>query len=152
MNLYTQSASDLMVGTALIESNLGAEVVQHGGGPALGPFQMEPNTLDSLWENFIKYRPNLLASVKEASGVQDLKIDSLPDDDLLTENWYFAAAMCRVKYLDSPGIIPTFESCLNDPNRYAINLAGYYKDNYNTAKGACTLERAINCFRQIVGE
>ena len=52
LNLDQPGASFLLLGTALVESNL-ERVRQVGGGPALGVFQMEPATHASLWGDWL---------------------------------------------------------------------------------------------------
>lgn len=42
--LASAGAAALLLGTALIESECGAAIVQYGSGPALGVWQMEPPT------------------------------------------------------------------------------------------------------------
>jgi len=59
----TRAPIELLLGTAIQESHLAARV-QYGGGPALGLFQMEPNTHNDVWNNFLKYRPNLASAVQ----------------------------------------------------------------------------------------
>lgn len=145
MELYSLGAAHLLLGTCGIESNYGQETVQTGGGPALGIYQMEPNTLASLWNNFVRYRPPLLQKIRTASDLQDLTI-TVPDAKLLVINIQFATAMCRVKYLDCPGDIPQ-----PGPD-YATRLAAYYKQYYNTLAGACTIERATQVFADMLAE
>lgn len=50
--LYFLEASDLLLGTALVESNL-EHLKQIGGGPALGFFQMEPETFDDIFYRYL---------------------------------------------------------------------------------------------------
>src|SRR5260221_162978 len=58
-----QAPVELLLGTALQESGLTYRV-QLGGGPARGLFQMEPNTHDDIWDNFLKYRVPLATAVR----------------------------------------------------------------------------------------
>jgi len=102
------------------------DVKQSGGGPALGPWQMEPSTHDSLWANFLQYRPTLRSAlVAILNGEQ-------PTANAMMTNLVYAAAMMLVKYLDSPGAIP---DDLEDQ-------AAYYVKYYN-AGGKATIDEYL---------
>ena len=89
-------AEQLLLGTAIIESNL-EHVRQLGGGPALSVFQIEPATLKDMHNRFLQTRPKLF-----------LAVDGLlwpPDKDPMDQlqlNMRFACAIARVKYWSSP--------------------------------------------------
>ena len=63
IGLYSDTALNLVTGTGLVESGFRV-TVQIGGGPALGWFQMEPVTYHDIWENYLRYRPDLAVAVK----------------------------------------------------------------------------------------
>src|SRR2546429_446898 len=63
IGLFSPAAQQLLLGTAIQESGLIARR-QSGGGPALGLYQMEPNTANDIWENFLRYRPPLAEKIK----------------------------------------------------------------------------------------
>lgn len=86
------AATELLLGTALQESGL-VHRVQLGGGPARGLFQMEPNTHDDIWANFLKFRAPL------AEKVGRFLDGHPPNSQLLTNNDLYAAAMARIHYL-----------------------------------------------------
>ena len=85
-------ATELLLGTALQESGL-AHRVQLGGGPARGLFQMEPNTHDDIWANFLRFRAPL------AEKVGKFLDGNRPNSQFLTNNDLYAAAMTRILYL-----------------------------------------------------
>ena len=58
IGLWSRAAEELVLGTAIIESGL-TYLKQHGDGPALGLWQVEPATHDDLYTNFLNYRPEL---------------------------------------------------------------------------------------------
>ena len=60
LDLWSQAAENLLVGTALVESRL-THLRQLAGGPALGVFQMEPATHHDLWDDWLRYRPGFAA-------------------------------------------------------------------------------------------
>lgn len=127
LGLEGPASEQLLLGTALQESGL--QNIQQRGGPALGFFQMEPATHDSLHANFLAYKPLLL--VKVVSFLPKGEVPRAADLILFPK---YACAMARVKYLDCPGSIPT---PLEDQ-------AAYYKQWYNTPGGAATEQGYLN--------
>ena len=123
-----QAPTELLLGTAIQESGM-FQRVQQGGGPALGLFQMEPNTHDDIWNNFLKYRPALAAQV-------DAFLNGDPQaSSTLQNNDHYAAAMTRVHYYRMGQIVA------KDPIPTAGDIpgmAGYWKSYYNTPGGAGT--------------
>ena len=63
LGLWSVAAQELLLGTALIESNLTHR--RRLGGPARGFFQMEPETHDDIRESFLTYRAPLAGRVKD---------------------------------------------------------------------------------------
>ncbi len=59
---HNRAAEDLVLGTALQESNL-RYLRQLNDGPARGVYQMEPATHDDIWENYLAFRAELSAHV-----------------------------------------------------------------------------------------
>lgn len=131
IGLWSEAAETLLCGTAIQESGL-ERVVQEGGGPALGPFQMEPTTHDDIWTNYLTGRPLALK-------VDGLMIQCLSEHDQLIGNWFYATAMCRVAYLRAPGDLPAADDL--------PALGAYWKAHYNTAKGAGTAEEWVSNYR-----
>lgn len=126
IGLHSPAAVELLLGTALQESNL-QYLKQIGDGPAMGLFQMEPNTHDDIWENYLKYRGALAMDVAKLSHVRNAEAMAT---DLL-----YAAAMCRVHYLRVPDPLP--------PVGDVEAQAAYWKDHYNTILGAGTTEEYV---------
>lgn len=123
---WSRAAELLVIGTGLVESGYDS-VKQSGHGPALGFWQMEPATHDSIWNDYLVSRPALRA------GVLGLVVPTYPKDEQLIYNAIYAAAMCRIKYLWDKQMLPN-ESDLE-------GLAAYYKRVYNTPLGAGSAER-----------
>jgi len=122
------AATELLLGTALQESSL-VHRVQLGGGPARGLFQMEPNTHDDIWANFLKFRASLAEKVGQFLDGGD------PNSQLLTNNDSYAAAMARVLYFR----MGQFVGKTPIPERGDIpGMAAYWKKYYNTEQGAGT--------------
>jgi hypothetical protein len=120
------AATELLLGTALQESGL-VHRVQLGGGPARGLFQMEPNTHDDIWANFLKFRAPL------AEKVGRFLDGHAPNSQLLTNNDLYAAAMARIHYHRMGQIVGKTPI----PERGDIpGMAAYWKAFYNTGQGA----------------
>jgi len=114
---------------------MGTFLVQLGGGPALGIFQMEPNTHDDIWLNFLQYREALAGEIRGQYMVNGVASE-------LVWNLAYATAMCRMHYLRKPGAIPTSVE----------GMAAYWKKHYNTELGKGTEEEFIaNYNRYVVG-
>lgn len=129
---FTPDALRLVVGTAGKESSGGNFIAQTTFNSSLnvasnchtpvlpggiGPFQNEAHTHDSLMENYIKYRPDLVEKMETFLGPQNtwFAMRCLYD-------WNYATAICRLRYEDAPGSIP---STIED-------MAEYWKKYYNT--------------------
>jgi len=134
LGLYSYEAVELILGTCAQESAFGKYRKQIGGGPALGIFQMEPNTFNDIIENFLKYKPKLMAKIIEISNVLKLSASELVENDVL------AICMCRIQYYRVKETIP-------------LNLEGwaaYWKKHYNTPLGKGTEQEFINNFKKYV--
>ena len=108
----------LMLGTALQESKL-TYLRQLGGGPALGLFQMEPQTHDDIWANWLAYRARIRIKMQRAFGRCEA-------DDMITDMMY-ACCMARLHYRRVPDPLPP---------AYDIGAqASYWKEFYNTPVG-----------------
>ncbi len=93
------AAEELLLGTALVESDLKARL-QDNGGPALGLFQMEPTTHDDMWKNYLVREPSL------SQAIRMFCYGAKPDSTLLENNDEYACAMARAHYLRKPDPLP----------------------------------------------
>jgi len=59
INMHSNDAVHLLLVTAALESDLGFHIKQVNG-PALGIYQMEPNTHDDIWDNVLAYNSSKL--------------------------------------------------------------------------------------------
>ena len=140
LGMYSKAAEQLVMGTITQESD-GTFLKQIGGGPALGIIQMEPATHKDIWLNFLKYTDCLGGDIRELiSAEADEAFDSrgYPDELELISNLKYAVAMCRVHYWRKPQSLPD----ANDIN----GLAEYWKEHYNTFKGAGTVAQFVKNF------
>ena len=129
-----QAATELLLGTALQESEL-IYRRQVGGGPALGLFQMEPNTHDDIWANFLQYHPVLAKVLEQLADSPLVEGGSVPRPSatLVENNDAYAAGMCRVHYLRAGQIVGQTPL----PEAGDIEAMGaYWKRFYNTSYGA----------------
>ena len=128
MDMLSEHAVTLLMGTAAQESRLGHYIAQIQG-PALGIFQMEPATEDDIWKNYIEYRPD----------IQRL-IDYLaPNDGLhnqLISNLSYATAMARLAYWRQNFDWP--EDLMDIPAYGRI-----WKKFYNTPQGKGTVDEFV---------
>lgn len=122
LRLDSPSARALLLGTALAESNL-TYIAQRNDGPAMGVYQMEPNTHDDIWDNFLYYHKDLGDRTKWLMASWPNK----KGQDQLMTNLNYATAMCRIHYYRVRDPLPAPED---------INgLANYWKVHYNTLGG-----------------
>jgi len=111
LGLHSPAAEQLLLATAIQESHL--KYRKQIGGPALSYFQIEPNTHDDIWNNFLKYRPQLSNKVigLMSSPVAN-KIKELENNDK------YAAAIARIHYLRVPAPIPQYNKFINNWKKY----------------------------------
>lgn len=135
LGAYSRAAENLVLGTALQESNL-QYLRQLEDGPARGFYQMEPNTHDDIWDNFLAFRAELRARVSAFLA---------PDRDRIEQlvwNLAYATAMCRVHYLRVPHPLP-------DPGDIGA-MGAYWKQYYNTVQGRGTADEFVKKFEDYV--
>lgn len=136
LDLYSDNAVNLLMGTAAQESNLGKYRKQIGGGPALGIFQMEPDTFDDIRKNFLRYRPEIATKIERIGKISRFHAADLENNDRL------AICMARVHYLRVSEKIPD----------NLVGWAKYWKKYYNTNLGKGTEDEFIRNFKKYVYE
>jgi hypothetical protein len=122
-------AQALVLGTAAVESDFGTYLRQLGGGPARGPFGMEPPTF--AW----------LAGKYRSRFCDDWTWVSL---NFAAQEWDLVAAIvfCRLRYRVDREPIPAAAD--------VDALARYWKRVYNTELGAGTVEDFTEKFHRYV--
>jgi len=131
---YSIDALNLLLGTAAQESRFGHYIRQLGSGPALGIFQMEPNTFIDICNNYLFYKDELRKSILEECRVYLL----VPE--MLEYNLKVSICFARIHYLRFPEPIPnTVEE-----------MAKLWKLRYNSPKGAGTVQEFIDNYRKYV--
>ena len=127
-NYNSKDARFLSLCTAAIESKCGYYIKQIKG-PALGIWQMEPNTHDDIWGNC-----DALRRGDTSVFVNSLRVGEpfSPHTNLVVSPMY-ACAMARLKYSMDSEPLPKHD------NFRAVY--DYYKRIYNTPAGASTYEK-----------
>ena len=123
LGLAQPAAINLVTGTALVETRC-VYLRQLGSGPALGLWQMEPETHDDCWVNYLNFPARHALHVT----IKAMLAPDLPPLTQLVTNLRYACAMTRVRYLRAPAPLPDA--------RDAAALSAYHKRYYNTVLGA----------------
>ena len=135
MDLYSANACELLMLTAAQESHLGFYIKQVGSGPAKGIFQMEPSTEKDIWDNYLRYKPELAKRVGAMLGEADW------EHLQLTGNLLYQIAMARVHYYRRPEALPSRENI--------DAMARYWKKHYNTHLGKGTVYEAVKNYNRL---
>ena len=136
IGLYSADACELLMMTAAQESHLGHYLMQVGNGPARGIFQMEPDTADDIWNNFLTWKVDLTNRVVKLMGESDF------NDLQLTGNLLYQIAMARIHYYRVAEALPTRHNLMD--------MAKYWKKYYNTRLGKGKPEEAVYNYRRLV--
>ena len=134
IDLYSPESVELLLGTCAQESSFGKYNRQLFGGPALGVFQMEPNTFNDIVNNFLKGKKKLYYAILSICGLNEYKPEYLVDNNA------FAICMARIHYLRVKEKIPT------DLGGWAY----YWKKYYNTFKGKGKIEEFVSNYNKYV--
>lgn len=138
---YSISAEQLLLGTAAQESRL-KYLHQLGKGPAVGLWQMEPNTYDDIWRNYLRHPHHELEDKVRALGLHpDPIVDFINSRDEMAGNLYYACAMSRVYYWRIKESLP--------PPDDAYKMGAYWKKYYNTEAGKGTIEQFTESWKLI---
>ena len=129
---YSRAAEELVLGTAITESRL-RYIKQIGGGPAMGIYQMEPNTFRDIKANYLSYNDDLYEMIE---SLRDRR-DSTQEEELCY-NLAYATAMCRAHYRRQPAKLPERGN--------AVAQATYWKQYYNTHYGSGSIDHATEHF------
>lgn len=135
MGLWSKSAEQLVLGTSIVESHL-TWLVQLGSGPAKGLFQVEPNTVNDLYSNYLPYRPDLLSLLNK------ITIPSMPRETQLVYNLWYSAAICRLLYFRHPEALPEAGDIAGHAN--------YWKKYYNTSAGKGNPQNYIDAWNNVL--
>lgn len=134
--MYSENAEELMVFTCAVES-LGGTYIKQLNGPALGIYQMEPETYNDIWQNYIKPNGKLTMMF-----LTNFHITFMPPEEMLIHDLRFATAMTRLFY-----------ARVKSPLPFAKDIDAiwtYYKLYYNTTLGAAEKDSAIQRYYDFI--
>lgn len=137
IGLWSESAENLLLGTAAQESQLGRYLTQVRG-PALGIYQIEPATHLDVWNSFLKYNAKLASKVEQLLSPANSK----KKDEALITNLAYSTAIARIIYFRISKSLPA----ANDVK----GLAEYWKKYYNTPLGKGKIEEFIENYEEQV--
>lgn len=133
IGLFSSEAVSLLMGTAAQESGFGRYIKQIKG-PALGIFQIEPNTFNSICNDFLAYNDDLRFLVWDVCNIREF------DAQDLDTNLELSICFARLKYYTIPASIPTDLD----------GQAAYWKKYYNTIYGAGTVDEYISNYNKFI--
>lgn len=141
LNLGGKRAINLITGTIFSESyvNNYTYLRQQNNGKAFSIIQMESNTYNDIWNNYLIKKPKYSSLIKNMVGTYNLNKNNIPNIENTIGNLFLAVAMCRMHYLRVYEQIPDFDN--------ALELAKYYKKYYNTYKGKAKVEEKLDYFK-----
>jgi len=139
MSMYSESAVNLILGTAAVESDMGHYLKQLSGGPARGIFGMEPVSYNDIVDNWLCYREPLKNHILKSIAICGY---DFPNFYEITNNYWLAAAMCRIHYYRFSEPLPSKDD--------VSGMARYWKKYYNTAKGKGTEKDFIEKYNYYV--
>lgn len=128
MEMYSPAAEKLLLMTACHESG-GFVYDRQVDGPALSYYQIEPATLNDLYENYLSFRPERQALLDQFMPEEDIRDEGLMDA-------VYATAAARLIYTRVPEALPEFAD--DD------GMGRYCKKYWNTEAGKATAEKYIN--------
>jgi hypothetical protein len=134
LQMYSTDAEELLVFTCACES-LGGTYIKQVKGPALGIYQMEPNTYTDIWQNFIKNQGNLVNMLS-----LNFNVLSMPLPERMIYDLQYATAMARLHYRRVKAPIPDHKNI--------DAVWEYYKKYYNTPLGKAEKEQSIKHYQK----
>lgn len=96
---------------------------------------MEPNTMNDIWYNYIRYREGLRVILADEFGMRG------PDREKLKNDIEYSIVMARLKYRRSPLVLPNSASNIE-------GLARVWKKVYNTDLGKGTVEKFVSKYKK----
>lgn len=130
ITMYSPEAEELLVFTCANESD-GCSFIKQVKGPALGIYQMEPETYNDIWYNYIIHKGSIVMQL-----ALNFSAHGMPDEQRLIYDLRFASAMCRLHYARVVDPLPN----ASDANA----IWDYYKLHYNTVTGLANKRDAIS--------
>jgi len=133
---FSQPAARALIMGTIAHESLSRRYIKQVGGPALGIIQMEPVTHDDIWQNYLRYKPELVNRLKLLFEINE------PNADRLIYDLRYNIVMCRMHYRRVKEKLPAADDIQG--------LAHYWKSHYNTDKGKGSTEQFIQHFNHYV--
>jgi len=131
LQMLSDDAVELLVFTCAVESG-GGTYLKQIKGPALGIYQMEPETYWDIQLHYLPNKPQLNIILYTKFGLNPYPVN---DEYRLIYDLRYATAMARIHY--SRFVEPL-------PNHKDVpGLWEYYKTYYNTSEGAAQVDQTI---------
>lgn len=137
-NIASDDAVELLLLTAAQESHLGRYLWQMSSGPALGVFQVEPNTHTDIYLNYLRFKPGVIRAVVH------FKAEQLSARDNMKGNLAYQIVIARLVYYRIPRGLPS--------GKDVLAMANYWKTFYNTYLGKGTVSEAVRNYKYFVEE
>jgi len=141
VKMHDENIEELLMLTCAVESDMGQNIKQLNGGPAVGLFQMEPATHNDTMDRWLNLKRN-----ESLKGLINYYLDwncgALISYDTMRWNMKYAIIVARLKYKMIKEPIPKKED--------VVGLAKYWKKYWNTELGDGTVEKAIEKYNKYV--
>lgn len=139
LQMYSEDAEELLVFTCAVES-MGGTFLKQINGPALGIYQMEPETYYDIRLHYLPHKQSLGIILYTQFGLA-----TYPhfEEHRLVYDLRFATAMARIHYARIFEPLPSKSDTM-----YA--LYRYYKKYYNTSQGAAEPDQSIEKYRAYI--
>lgn len=134
---YTEDARNLLVMVAAHESKLGTYLYQLDGGPALGVYQHEPETIKDLYREFISKNRTLDFAVSKFTPSRSSLSSDNPFEIVATDLRY-ATVLARAHFQRFKEPIPSTP----------YDLAVYAKKYWNTEAGAASVDDYLTAYKR----
>jgi hypothetical protein len=138
MAMWSESAENMVIGTAAQESHLGEHIKQIGGGPALGLYQCEPATHADVYS----YLRNNEFRLFGKTLPNDLRPVGPVNHERLIYDLRYATMICRLHYYRHKMPLP--------PADDVEQLAVMWKTVYNTRLGKGRPEEFVRNYERYV--
>ena len=125
MDMHSEEACDLIFRTGMAET--GYRHLEQIKGPAIGFFQVEPDTMHDIIDNYVNYRPEI------KTRLYALGYDDTNSVERTMSNIALQVAFCRLSYRRDKHAIP----------KDIEGQAAYWKRVYNTELGKGTVEHFL---------
>jgi hypothetical protein len=141
IDCYSKDAEELLVAIMAHESKGGSYVAQIDGdaNSAIGVYQMEPFTYDTLWNTYLSNDAPLAARI-----LNSLRYLQRPPSEHLVFNLKLSTIMTRVFFLRLPDVLPEKEDL--------DGIWSLYKKYYNSSKGSATKEEFVADYFRFIGK